>query len=273
MSHTVSAGQCRVHLEIEAPQVHWDEPLTGTLVFEGGWNAQFIPGAAVFVVAIEAPDADASTAAVEIDLAHSTMVEPGSTHRFPFRIQPRSDLAFRQALLIARIWVAFPPASQTPLVYLPVHLREPVRILPGKEYVRAAEILAEASGLPIRRWSPLVAGDGIAAHLGPEDSPHEAFDWLRLGWSVRNDVTRARLVVNPREHSRADYFRALTGADRQELAVQIEADACRMREQFRTLLEPFYPRAQAVRNLPIAAESPADSAHLPRPGIRPEHEG
>jgi hypothetical protein len=272
MSLPVEAGVCRVRLELAQHQIHWDERLEGSLVFDGGQRDQYIAGAALILVP-DYSNSDSAAPMIEVELVRPVIIPAGETRSFPFRMHVRSEFAFFRTMLTARIWVPFPvAATRSPLFHLPVHVREPVRVLPGKAFVRTAELLAEVSALFVQRWTPLVVGDGIAAHLLPMGPAHEAFDWIRLGWSLRTDVTRALIVVNRREFSREDVLKAMAGADRQEFQLRIDPEhPDATREQFRKLLEPFYPRPTEVRSLPIASEGPAvDPAHLPRPGYRPK---
>ncbi|HTE17529.1 MAG TPA: hypothetical protein VK689_04005, partial [Armatimonadota bacterium] len=149
----------------------------------------------------------------------------------------------------------------------PGGVRECVRVLPPRPYVRVIRLLEELSGHQFVELGPHAGGDGIAAYLAPGPTGMGGADGLCLRWIGEGGSLSGEIVVNLPEQSMMDYAKALFGAGRRVFRVQFPLDDVgAAREQFSTILDAVRPHPAEVRDLPIPAQCAApDPDTLPRP--------
>jgi hypothetical protein len=246
----------RFWLELEGRRAPWGEELRGSLGLEAETGPQRIVRASVMLRQGASPLAE-----VEI-LAHYTlragyMVQEG----FALPVQWGTELG--AATVSARVQAGALWAHS---------LDADVEIAPPVACARIASALEAMSGLKVRSWSVLAAGDAIEAHLAAEETATE-FDGVRLVLfrGRGGGVLYGEMEID----LKADLARSLLGADRHRLQVSFDPrDMEGTRRRLDEILTSMRRRVGPEKDLPIPASSTdPDRESLPLPGADPNDPG
>jgi hypothetical protein len=268
----VGIGAATVVVASRTPVVGWGEEATGTVLLTGGEVAQRVKllSASLMEHWTTTTMVGKTVVTVHHYQAHDTMIlaseieiSRGATLNFEYSLTAPWYQEFDHQWFIgakAEIPAAVDRGGQANFVLTaPPDLRN------------LAAVLTEVSRIQVRSWH-LCAGGVARAELIARDQARTELDGVRVEVKLVEGRLVGQVVVNPQEKNAMDVLKSLVQADRLAAPFNLAVnDTDAATEAFEAALRPHVdalrmmpiPSADAtgdVGSLPVAAESPNDSA-------------